>query len=229
MPGDFSIAEWLVRPRLGTVGRGDKSVRVEPKIMRVLVCLAEHPGDVVEKDYLIRTVWPDTFVTDDVLTKCISELRRIFEDNAREPHFIQTIPKIGYRLIAPIRGELVPLAANPNQAQTSTEVLPRPAAGPAARLRWIAVAGLSLVLVVGADIVCQLLQSLRTQPRGRLMLAVLPFQNLSGDPDREDFNDGMTEELVTSLGRIAPSRFGVIARRSVVPYKDTAKLQDAIS
>lgn len=137
MPGDFRVADWLVRPRLLTLSRSDDSVRLEPKVMQVLVCLAEHPGDVVEKERLIRTVWPDTFVTDDVLTKCISELRRIFEDNPREPRFIQTIPKVGYRFIAPVQGELASPTQNQPQSQTYTEVLARPAAHPAGRLRWM--------------------------------------------------------------------------------------------
>ena len=65
--------------------------------MQVLVCLAERAGQVVPKDRLMRTVWPDTFVGDDVLTRSISELRRVFGDDAKEPRVIQTIPKSGYR------------------------------------------------------------------------------------------------------------------------------------
>ena len=68
--------------------------------MQVLVLLAAHPGQVIAKERLILTVWPDAFVTDDVLTRAISELRRVFGDDAKEPRFIQTIPKSGYRLIA---------------------------------------------------------------------------------------------------------------------------------
>ena len=68
--------------------------------MQVLVCLAEHAGEVVPKERLMQSVWPDTFVGDDVLTRCISELRRVFGDDVKEPRFIQTIPKSGYRLIA---------------------------------------------------------------------------------------------------------------------------------
>ena len=68
--------------------------------MQVLLCLAEQPGQVIPKQRLIQRVWPDTFVSDDVLTRSISELRRAFGDDAREPRFIQTIPRGGYRLIA---------------------------------------------------------------------------------------------------------------------------------
>ena len=89
-----------VEPSLNSVTWPAGTTRLEPKAMQVLVCLAEHAGQVVAKERLMRTVWPDTFVGDDVLTRCISELRRVFGDDAKEPRVIQTIPKSGYRLIA---------------------------------------------------------------------------------------------------------------------------------
>jgi len=72
--------------------------------MQVLLCLVQHAGELVTKEELMRRVWPDTFVTDDVLTRSISELRRVFEDDAKDSHVIQTIPKRGYRFIAPLDG-----------------------------------------------------------------------------------------------------------------------------
>ena len=101
MQNGFRIGEsYHVEPSLNSVTGPAGTTRLEPKAMQVLVCLAEHAGQVVAKEQLIRTVWPDTFVGDDVLTRCISELRRVFGDDAKEPRFIQTIPKSGYRLIA---------------------------------------------------------------------------------------------------------------------------------
>jgi Tol biopolymer transport system component/DNA-binding winged helix-turn-helix (wHTH) protein len=91
-----------VEPALNSVSGPAGALRLEPKVMQVLVCLAQHAPNVVAKEQLIRTVWSDTFVTDDVLTRSISELRRVFGDDAREPRFIETIPKSGYRLIAPV-------------------------------------------------------------------------------------------------------------------------------
>jgi DNA-binding winged helix-turn-helix (wHTH) protein len=70
--------------------------------MEVLICLAHHPGETLPKEQLLKTVWPDTFVTDDVLVRAVSEIRHGFDDDARESKFIQTIPKRGYRLIAPV-------------------------------------------------------------------------------------------------------------------------------
>jgi DNA-binding winged helix-turn-helix (wHTH) protein len=100
MEGDFRLGEWLICPKLNTVQSDGRAVRLEHKFMPVLVCLAGRPGEVISKDELIRTVWTDTFVTDDVLTRAVSELRRILRDDAKQPHIIETVSKNGYRLIA---------------------------------------------------------------------------------------------------------------------------------
>src|SRR5271157_2692213 len=99
---NFRFGPWLVEPSLNTVSRNGSSIHLSPKVMGVLVCLAQHAGDPVPKETLLQTVWPDTFVGDDVLKGCISELRRALEDDARDSRIIQTIPKSGYRLIAPV-------------------------------------------------------------------------------------------------------------------------------
>ncbi len=89
MDGQIRVGPWLVEPRLNIVSRNGTAVRVEPKVMEVLVCLAAHPGEVLSKDELLKAVWPDTFVSDDALTHCISDLRRVLEDDAREPRVIR--------------------------------------------------------------------------------------------------------------------------------------------
>src|ERR1700686_1320276 len=99
---DFRMGAWLVQPSLDAITRDGATIHVEPKGMEVLVCLAQHPGEPLTKEKLLQAVWADTFVTDDVLTRSISELRRAFEDDARESTVIQTIPKRGYRLLAPV-------------------------------------------------------------------------------------------------------------------------------
>lgn len=83
MEGDFQVGAWLIQPKLNSISGDGKTVHVEPKVMEVLVCLAGHPSEVVEKERLIRAVWADTFVTDDVLTHAIAELRKTFGDDAQ--------------------------------------------------------------------------------------------------------------------------------------------------
>ena len=102
MQGDFRVGTRLVQPQLNTVSSDGSSVHLEPKVMQVLVYLAKHSSEVLSKERVLRAVWADTFVTEDVLTRAVSELRKVFDDNSREPRVLQTIPKSGYRLIAPV-------------------------------------------------------------------------------------------------------------------------------
>lgn len=118
MAGHFQLGSWLVQPDLNATVRDGKAIHLTPKVMGVLVCLAEHAGNPVSKEELLQTVWPDTFVTDDVLKGAISELRRAFGDDAREPRIIQTIPKRGYRLIAAVE----PVAPQPAPAWPALRV-----------------------------------------------------------------------------------------------------------
>jgi DNA-binding winged helix-turn-helix (wHTH) protein/tetratricopeptide (TPR) repeat protein len=99
MTGDLRIGIWLVQPSLNTISQNGTTRQLEPKVMEVLVCLAHHAGETLPKEQLLKTIWPDTFVSDDVLIRSISEIRRAFDDDPRESKFIQTIPKRGYRLV----------------------------------------------------------------------------------------------------------------------------------
>src|SRR5258707_534515 len=109
---DFRVGEWIVQAELNSMTRDEVVRHIEPKVMKVLLTLSAQQGRVVPKEELISAVWPDTFVTDDVLTRCISILRRITEDDPQTPHFIQTIPKVGYRLVAPVSELPVETQAN---------------------------------------------------------------------------------------------------------------------
>src|SRR5215813_1326424 len=129
MSGDFRIGQWLVDPSLNTVSANGASRHLEPKVMAVLVCLAKAENAVVPKQRLIDEVWKDTFVTDDVLTRCISELRDAFGDDARNPAIIQTIPKVGYKL-------LVPVLAATSPGQTRHSSLPSFGFTSIVRMKW---------------------------------------------------------------------------------------------
>lgn len=102
MYAGFRVGSWLVEPSLNTLYHNGMTVRLEPRVMEVLVCLAQHAGQTLAKEDLFQEVWPNTFVTDDALKRCIVTLRRVFEDHARQPHIIQTVAKRGYRLIAAV-------------------------------------------------------------------------------------------------------------------------------
>jgi len=95
----FSLDDWIVEPQLNRVSNGEVSVHLEPKAMEVLVCLADHAGEVVSRQDLVDSVWTVEVVADSTLTHTIADLRRALADDARAPRFIETIPKRGYRLI----------------------------------------------------------------------------------------------------------------------------------
>jgi DNA-binding winged helix-turn-helix (wHTH) protein/TolB-like protein len=188
MEGDFRVGEWLVQPKVGTISKGDHEVSLEPKVMEVLVYLARHTDDVLSKERIIRAVWGDTFVTDEVLTNAISELRRAFGDDAKDPHTIQTLPRRGYRLIA----KVTPVEREEPDADT-----------PASNQLWqqsvIVVLAAALLLVV----VLILWWSWPASPDEPIdSIAVLPFVNISGDEDSEYLSDGIAASISSSLSQL---------------------------
>jgi len=102
MAREFQVGEWLVEPDLNCIVRGNKKRPVEPQVIEVLAYMADYPGEVLSKEQIIQAVWPETYVSDDVLRYSISELRKAFKDDAKNPRVIETIARRGYRLIAPV-------------------------------------------------------------------------------------------------------------------------------
>ncbi|UCF36983.1 MAG: PD40 domain-containing protein [Acidobacteriota bacterium] len=106
IPGEaFRVGEWLVHRQLNQIQRQAEVHHLEPKVMEVLCYFARHPNEVLSRERLLQAVWPDTFVTDDALKYSIGELRKALGDNAKNPSFFETIPRRGYRLIAPVAQE----------------------------------------------------------------------------------------------------------------------------
>jgi DNA-binding winged helix-turn-helix (wHTH) protein len=117
MGADFRLGEWIIKPQRDCIERGEGVVHVKPKAMAVLEHLARSSGDVITRDELFDAVWPGGVVTDDVLTQSIVELRKAFGDSARHPHVIETIPRVGFRLVPAVtplnNGPGAPGAADP--------------------------------------------------------------------------------------------------------------------
>ena len=218
MDGGFRVGSWVVEPSLNTISSNGRTIRLEPKVMEVLVCLARHAGESLSKEKLLQEVWPGAFVTDDALKRCILELRRVFEDDAREPRVIQTIPKRGYRLVAPV--------APINGIQPESPTGFRPPTGGTSTRRWWTfglVGGLALLVallaVVNIGAIRERVLGLKGSPIHSL--AVLPLENLSGDSTQEYLSDGMTDALITGLAQIGSLK--VISRTSSMQYKQTKK------
>jgi DNA-binding winged helix-turn-helix (wHTH) protein/tetratricopeptide (TPR) repeat protein len=99
---DFNLGDWFVQPGLNRVSSDGKSIHLRPQLMDVLVCLARRPGGTVHRSELLDQVWPGQFVAETALARCVAELRQALGDRAHQPVIIETIPKRGYRLIAPV-------------------------------------------------------------------------------------------------------------------------------
>ena len=180
MEATFRVGDWLVCPRLNRVEGNGRAVRLEPKVMQVLVCLAERPGEVISKEQLLRTVWADTFVTDEVLTRAISELRRTFADDAKQPHVIETVARGGYRLIAPVQ-------------------TPVPESGRVRSWRNILVAASLVVVIVGITLAVMSLRRAPQTAAGPRSIAVLPLQNTSATKDLDFLRFGLADDISTTL------------------------------
>ena len=193
----FRIGHWIIRPRQSVISNGTDETHLEPKVMAVLKMLAEHQGNVVTRDEFAEEVWRGRVVSDEVLSRNISLLRSHLGDDARQPRFIQTVPRVGYRFIAEVSllGEA---------AQTF-------------RRTYIAVA-LAVLVALAVGVVW--LGTASDEPRrlSTATIAVLPFEELSGDPDNAYFSDGLTIEILETLSQV--EGLSVIARRSSFQFRD---------
>ena len=111
-PDVYFVGSWLVEPSLLRISRNEQTKKIEPQVMAVLECQVSKSGQVMSKEELRTTVWADVIVTENVLTRAISSLRKALEDDRYNPEYIETISKAGYRLIAPVRHEIDPKTKN---------------------------------------------------------------------------------------------------------------------
>lgn len=210
----FWVADWHVDPGACRLKRAGKEVKLEPKAMTVLVCLARNAGEVMTRDQLEAVAWQGMVVGYDSLAGSIIKLRRAFGDDSKNPQFIETVPKRGYRLIAEVKPDqddrketVTGSQATLNQPE---KVRPRPKRY---YLPVFIIFLITILVAIGTLYFSE--QALDSEERS---IAVLPFQNLSNDPDQDYFSDGITADLITDLSKI--SSLAVIARNSVFTYKN---------
>jgi TolB-like protein/DNA-binding winged helix-turn-helix (wHTH) protein/Tfp pilus assembly protein PilF len=222
----YEFGQFTLAPAEKRLVRDGKVVPLAPKVFDTLVLLVRNQGRLVEKDELLRTLWPNSIVEEVGLAHNVSQLRKVLGDTAEDPRFIETVPKRGYRFVAAVREGAEPQVASPAPAADSGQA----EAGAAARsVRWprAAIAGASAVLLaLAAGTGAYLYLSSGGIKAARAIpaihsLAVLPFENLSGDKEQAYFADGMTDELITELGTIGALR--VVSRTSVMRYQGSRK------
>ncbi len=215
---DFIIDGWQVSPAEGVLSRGDETVHLEPKVMEVLVYFAARPGEVITREMLETDVWHGALVGYDAITATVIKCRKALQDNAKHPRIITTIPKKGYKLI---------VAVMPAEDVTPDAVFPQAVTTEVSHNKllefWSApVFAILGVLFLGGItwLVTGYLSSSDVLIADKPSLVVLPFANLSDDPDQEYFSDGITEDLIIDLSNI--SNLVVIAPTSAFFYKDRA-------
>jgi TolB-like protein/DNA-binding winged helix-turn-helix (wHTH) protein/Tfp pilus assembly protein PilF len=213
----FGIYEF--EPHTKELRRGGLRVRLEGQPSAILKMLLDRPGQLLTREELQKELWPaDTFVDfEHSLNAAIKRLRATLNDSAEHPQYIETLSRRGYRFIAPVSGGDV------GQKQNSPAAISSPAAvsgGVYDRRLWLVAAGALLLLAV-IGVAGHYRTGTSPAPAAPVIrsLAVLPLQNLSGDPSQEYFADGMTEELIGKLSKIHGLR--VISRTSAMHFKNT--------
>jgi TolB-like protein/DNA-binding winged helix-turn-helix (wHTH) protein/Tfp pilus assembly protein PilF len=217
----YEFGAFRLDPAERTLLRQGQSVPLTPKVFDTLVYLVQNSGCLITKDDFMKQVWANAFVEDAALAQTISQLRKALGDS----EMIETVPKNGYRFVGAVRtveAARQTVTPGPTTAEPKTKSLP----GIDNQIRaekkvrpWVwASAALTVLAVAGFFYAHK--RSANTRPTIR-SLAVLPLQNLSGDPNQEYFADGMTDELITDLAQIHSLR--VISHTSVIQFKHTQK------
>jgi TolB-like protein/DNA-binding winged helix-turn-helix (wHTH) protein len=203
-------------------------IRLPGQPFCVLSILLERPGQVVSREEMRDKLWSsDTFVDyERSLNSAIRKLRAVLGDSQESPRYIETVPRLGYRFIAPV--EEISTSVEPSPGGP---LAPAPTGAAAAKIagspgrRWSLILGIpAILLTMAAGYFMWSRTRVRPPtPGGRLALAVLPFENLTGDPAQDYLSDGLTEEMIAQLGHLDPEHLGVIARTSVMHYKHSTE------
>ncbi len=212
MRKDFRLDYWIVQPSLNRIRPAAESSSPEAaelrtlghKVMAVLICLAGRPGELVTREELIERVWEGAFTTDEALATVVYELRKALDDDARNPRYVETIRKRGYRLIAPVSALAESKPAEPERGgrRWATRVALPAAAGMAAAALAVA-ALLPATRPVPAD--APVLDSATaSEPRAIRSLAVRPLTSFTEECRQDFFAGGLTEMLIADLVYLGP-------------------------
>src|SRR5262245_59227857 len=251
--GVYRFGLFEVDGRTGELRKQGRAIKLRGRPFDILLLLLNRRGDLITREELRQQLWPaDTFVDfDHGVNSAMNRLREALGDSAENPRFIETLPKRGYRFIAPIESiERAPanrqiasqdavgrsVVEPPQAIPPSTPEPPATSTGPAFEPKARSVVSLSpasravLLAAVGALVIAIGVATLYLRiGRGgaphaaKMTLAVLPFENLSAEADQDFFTDGFTDEMIAELGKLDPDHLGVIARTTTRLYKNARK------
>jgi TolB-like protein/DNA-binding winged helix-turn-helix (wHTH) protein len=247
----LKIGEWRVDPSIDEISRDGIVVKLEPRAMRLLLSLADRDGRVVSVQALLDEVWSDVVVTSDSVYQAIAALRRTLGDDSREPRYIATLPRRGYRLVATVGPSTEPESASnmpPQPTPMADTAVTMPPLAPAAAAasshpvrRHRVLLAVGVALIVGTIVAAKTWRAAHlapSQPVTSAMpaaivdrsIAVLPFVDMSELKDQEYFADGMAEEVIDLLAKVPGIR--VIGRTSSFQFKgrseDLRKIGDTL-
>jgi len=253
----YRFGAFEIDPQKRTLSCNESLIPLTPKAFDVLLFLAQNPNRLITKEELLQAVWGDTFVEEGNLKQYISHLRKALADNSEDSRLIVTITRKGYQFTADVvvaeaadipkrdaaqvlsSGVSTPgVAVDPKSGKENSRTpaltvvesskvnarVPRPWS----HWRIGALLSAGAVILVVAGYVSWHFRVARPPRSEKIMLAVLPFQNLTGDPKEEYLADGLTEETIAQLARLHPEQLGVIARTSVMGYKHSDQRLDQI-
>jgi DNA-binding winged helix-turn-helix (wHTH) protein len=202
----YEFGPYRVDPYQRLLTRDNQPVPLQPKAFEMLLVLVRNTETVVLKDDLMKSVWPDTFVEESNLTQHIFVLRKTLGETG-ERRYIVTVPGRGYRFaekvrLVPQQDDIVLQSHSITRVVVEEQSAPDPKPAPLlgrGRFRLMAVMAGMVALVLAGYSIWHRSHHKNAAGAGRVMLAVLPFQNLTGDPEQEYFADGLTEEMITQL------------------------------
>jgi len=225
----YRFGPFELRVRTRQLLKHRTKLKLRPQPFRILQILVERQGDLVTREELYEVLWPGKAFVDfeHGINNAIKELRGTLSDSASKPHFIETLPRLGYRIMVPVnREESAPFVGPIGTEDTLEQPVPLPTFPerrvPEKRAVWHWPLVLVLSVLSGAAITAYVAwwhPTKQSQASGHVTLAVLPFENLTGDSGQDYFSDGLTEEMIAQLGHLDPEHLGVIARTSVMHYK----------
>jgi TolB-like protein/DNA-binding winged helix-turn-helix (wHTH) protein len=207
------IGAWRVDPKSGQISRNGETARVDVRTMRLLLCLVEHAGEVVSIDDLLSQAWSEVSVAPDSVYQAVASLRRLLGDDPKQPTYIETVPRLGYRMVATVSPWTDQSTAQPGSSPAfdTTQAAPTSGSSFGGAFNWAAVAGICLAAMIAFLLVFlirgsvannNLSASPATAPQPQKSIAVLPFLDLTDKMNEEPFADGMTEELIDKLSKI---------------------------
>jgi TolB-like protein/DNA-binding winged helix-turn-helix (wHTH) protein/cytochrome c-type biogenesis protein CcmH/NrfG len=219
---NFHVADWYVDVDSNRIQSGQQDIKLESRVMTLLVYLAKNQGTVVSREQLEADVWSGRVISYDALTSCITRLRKVLGDDSRKPVYIETVPKKGYRLIAPVSWNSSVNHGEGDAKETGSK--------PALPVMLVIAAALLLLVAVAAIVLVPSQTNISDDPAilsQAPSIIVLPFENLSNDDDQDYFSNGITADISIALSKLSGLR--VIAPQSLLvesgEYDDANKLE----